>query len=244
LKQVVNLIPMAGEGKRFKDAGYTTPKPLIKVDGQPMVVKALKSLPKASTNILIVRKDQLNIVDFKSLLKDYFDNVIIIEIDYLTEGQASTCLLSEPYVPKNSIINIGACDIGLKYNKKKYNKTLEMFDSFIWTYNNNPNVLIHPEMYGWVKTKQNSDEIEYVSCKKPISDKLINDHVVSGTFSFKNSNLFFDGIKKMMSDNDRVNGEFYLDNIFNHLAIKSSVFKVEEYYSWGTPDELKNYLKP
>ena len=46
----------------------------------------------------------------------------------------------------------------------------------------------------------------------------------------------------MISKEDKVNGEYYLDNIFNHLTNKSSVFKVEEYYSWGTPSELNNYL--
>ena len=144
---------MAGEGSRFKEAGYTIPKPLIEVDGKPMVIKALESLPRATKNILIVRKEHLNIDDFKSLLNNYFENVIIIEIDYLTEGQASTCLLSESYVPKNSIINIGACDIGFKYDMNKYLETLDRFDSFIWTYNKNPNVLKNPEMYGWVKQK-------------------------------------------------------------------------------------------
>ena len=84
---------MAGECKRFKEAGYTIPKPLIEVDGKPIVIKSLQSLPKASKNILIVRKEHLNIEDFKSLLNNYFENVIVIEIDYLTEGQASTCLL-------------------------------------------------------------------------------------------------------------------------------------------------------
>ena len=128
---MVNLIPMAGEGKRFKESGYSTPKPLIKVDGKPMVIKSLESLPKASRNILIVRKDHLNIVNFKSLLDNHFENVIIIEIDYLTDGQASTCLLSESYVPENSILNIGACDVGFKYDSNKYNKKLNEFDSFI-----------------------------------------------------------------------------------------------------------------
>jgi choline kinase len=234
---------MAGEGKRFKEAGYTIPKPLIEVDGKPMVIRALESLPRASKNILIVRKEHLNIDDFKSLLDEYFNNVIIIEIDYLTEGQASTCLLSESYVPKNSILNIGACDVGFEYNKDLFEKKIEINDSLIWTYNNNPNVLIHPEMYGWVKRKSNTDEIEFVSCKSPISKNLLEDHVVSGTFTFKNSDSFFDGIKKMISKNDRVNGEFYLDNIFNHLHNKSSVFKVEKYFSWGTPKELENYEK-
>lgn len=234
---------MAGEGKRFKDAGYTTPKPLIEVEGIPMVIKSLNSLPKASKNILIVRKDHLNIENFKSILNKYFGNVFIIEIDNLTQGQASTCLLSEPYVPKNSILNIGSCDIGLKFKMNKYIETLDNYESFIWTYNNNPNVLKNPEMYGWVKTKIDSNEVEYVSCKKPISNKLLLDHVVSGTFTFKNSDLFFEAVKKMISINDKVNGEFYVDNVFNHLTHKSSVFKIEEYFSWGTPNELNYYLK-
>ena len=232
---------MAGEGKRFKEAGFSTPKPLIKVDGVPMVIKALKSLPEASKNILIVRKDHLNIVEFKQLLDNHFENVVIIEIDYLTSGQASTCLLAEEYIPVNSILNVGACDVGFKYNFDEYKKTLNEFNSFIWTYNKNLNVLKNPEMYGWVKLKDSTNEIKYVSCKKPISNDLLNDYVVSGTFTFKNSNLFFDGIKKMIKENDLTNGEFYLDTIFNHLKNKSTIFNVDEYYSWGTPAELKNY---
>ena len=46
----------------------------------------------------------------------------------------------------------------------------------------------------------------------------------------------------MINKNDKINNEFYLDNIFNHLNQKSAVFEIENYYSWGTPDELNNYL--
>ena len=52
--KIINLIPMAGNGMRFKNVGYSTPKPLIPVHGKPMIVKAIESLPKASLNILIV----------------------------------------------------------------------------------------------------------------------------------------------------------------------------------------------
>ena len=238
---VINLMPIAGDGKRFKDAGYSVPKPLIEVDGKPMVVKALESLPKASKNILIVRKDQLDIKNFKLILNQYFDNLVIIEIDYLTKGQASTCLLAEKEVPKNTTLNVGACDVGLLFNPEIYKNTLNQFDSFIWTYTNNKNVLEHPEMYGWVKRVLNSNEIDYVSCKKPISTNLLVDHVVSGTFRFKNANDFFEGIKEMIRREDKVNNEFYLDNIFNHLNKKSGVLEVEEYHSWGTPKELIIY---
>ena len=69
---IVNLIPMAGEGSRFKKEGYLLPKPLIPVNGTPMIVHALKSLPKAEKNILIVRKDQIEINDLKKVLDKHF----------------------------------------------------------------------------------------------------------------------------------------------------------------------------
>ena len=240
--EIVNLIPMAGEGKRFKDNGFITPKPLIDVNGKKMIIRALESLPKASKNILIVRKDHLNVKDLKNLLLKYFENIIIIEIDYLTQGQASTCLLAKDYIPEEAVLNIGSCDVGFEYNQETYFEALKDYNSFIWTYTKNPNVLINPEMYGWVELKDNLMEIKSVSCKKPISNNLLNDHVVSGTFTFKTAKIFFESIYKMIENEDRVNGEYYLDNIFNHLSHKSTVFEVNKYSSWGTPNELNNYL--
>ena len=49
----VNIIPMAGEGIRFADQGYRLPKPLIPINGVPMVVRAAKCLPDADLWIFI-----------------------------------------------------------------------------------------------------------------------------------------------------------------------------------------------
>lgn len=240
--KIINLIPMAGEGKRFKDEGFKIPKPLIDIYGKPMVIRALESLPKADKNILIVRKDVIDLDAFKNILDHYFDKNEIIEIDFLTEGQASTCLLAEEKISKNSILNIGACDIGFRYNKKTLFKNLEQYDSLIWSYNKNANVLKNPKMYGWIKTIKDTNQIKYVSCKEPISNDLLNDFVVSGTFTFKRAYQFFESVKKMIASNDRVNNEFYIDNLYNHTNFKSGIFKVDKHFSWGTPYELNNFF--
>jgi len=241
---IVNLIPMAGDGQRFKKEGYITPKPLIDVLGEPMIVRAIKSMPKANRNILIVRKDQFIIEDFKKMINNYFDNIEIIEINEKTEGQASTCLIAEEYIPNDSRLNIGSCDAGFIYDSKLFDKRMEFCDALIWTYRGKEIVLKNPNMYGWVKTFDNSDLVKKVSCKMPISENPINDDVVSGAFSFKKAYLFFNSIKKMIEANDRVNNEFYVDNIFNHIKNNSiGVFEVKDHFSWGTPDELKSYLQ-
>lgn len=38
------IMPMAGEGSRFRDAGWTTPKPLIELDGKKLFIRAIESV--------------------------------------------------------------------------------------------------------------------------------------------------------------------------------------------------------
>ena len=49
LKNYIGIMPMAGEGQRFKKHGYLLPKPLIKINNTPMFLKATKSFPKNFT---------------------------------------------------------------------------------------------------------------------------------------------------------------------------------------------------
>lgn len=238
----VNLIPMAGEGKRFKDEGYSVSKPFIEINGKPMIVKALECLPKAEKNILIFRKDVISLDKLWKILNPIFKKVELIGIDYLTDGQASTCLLAADIIDNNDSITVGACDIGVSYDTNSFNKALENHQNLVWTYKGNPNAQKNPHMYGWVEALKNK-EIVQVHCKKPFSRNLERDPIVSGIFTFNKASYLFDGIQKMYDNNDKVNGEFYLDNVINHLKNPSINFEVNQFYSWGTPSELKQYLK-
>ena len=55
-KRQINIMPMAGDGKRFIEAGYKIPKPLIDIDGEPMFVKSAKCMPKADLWIFVMQK--------------------------------------------------------------------------------------------------------------------------------------------------------------------------------------------
>jgi len=114
----INLVPMAGEGKRYKDLGFTIPKPFIDVDGMPMVVRACKALPAADKNIFVCRKHHIQEYPIQDILEKYLNNVIIVTIDELTEGQAITCLAARDHIPDNAILNIGASDNDMVYDEK------------------------------------------------------------------------------------------------------------------------------
>lgn len=242
---------MAGEGQRYKDAGFKIPKPFIDMDGMPMVVRACKALPNADKNIFVCRKQHLEQYPIQDVLEKYLNNVIIVSIDELTEGQAITCLSARSHIPDDAILNIGASDNDMIYNEDNLEKMYQNkeLDGWIWTFRNNPAVLQNPKMYGWVNSDKYTNKVTHVSCKIPISENPILDHAVIGAFTFKKAKSFFDAVDSMIKSNYRINNEFYVDVAID-VAIKSGlnihVHEVEQYICWGTPQdyyEYQNWLK-
>jgi len=240
----VNLIPLAGEGQRFKNAGYKIPKPLIEIDGIPMVVYAAKNLPKADKYIFICREEHNKNGELHRVLTDNFPDPIILNLDYLTEGQAITCMLAKNYINPDDQLTIGACDNGMIYNFDIYKNLIKEHDCIIWTFRNNAAVKNNPKMYGWVFTNENKKATK-ISCKNPISVNPIKDHAIVGTFSFKKARYFFECAEIMIKKNRRINNEFYNDIVLDE-CIKSGgdvvVFEVEKYMCWGTPVDLEKYI--
>jgi len=240
----INLIPMAGLGQRYVDEGYKVPKPLIEIEGIPMVVRAYQSLPDSDRNILVCRKEHIRKYHLDKVLKNFIPNLIIVEIDKITEGQAITCLLAKDHIPENSILTIGASDNDMTYNINEYNKFISESDcdGLVWTFRNNQSVLQDPYMYGWVKNENKI--VKEIICKTPISKTPMNDHALVGAFTFKKAKFFFDSVKSMVEDDCRINNEFYIDTAINYsIKAKKSIriFEVDEYICWGTPQDYVNY---
>lgn len=244
-KRVINLIPAAGSGKRFSDAGYLLPKPLIPVSGLPMIAKACESLPKPDKWVFLLRKEHLEKSDLAEVLGHHFNPLKIISVDHLTEGQASTCALGFSELNDDDSVLVAPCDNAVVCNKDGYQKLLEdlRVDAVIWTFRNNATVKRNPQMYGWVEVNSTNKALR-VSCKKPVSDNPICDHAIIGTFYFRRALDLKEGYQNLVSKNRRINGEFYVDELMNELIEKGLhvvVFEVDQYICWGTPDDLKTY---
>jgi dTDP-glucose pyrophosphorylase len=238
----INLIPMAGEGKRFLDEGYTIPKPLIKINGIPMFVHAAKALPKADLYIFICLRKHVKQFKINKVIKSFFPKSKIIILDKVTNGQAVTCLKAEKFLKKNDILTIGACDNGMHYSQKKINNKINKSDLVIWTFKDNKIVSKNPNMYGYVKTKKPDNAI-FVSCKKTISKVPGNDHTIIGAFSFKKAETFLKYSKDLIKQNKRINKEFYLDLVAKLCVSSKLIVKVNlvnKYIGWGTPIDFIN----
>lgn len=240
------LMLMAGEGKRFLDAGGFLPKPFINIDGNPMFLCASRALPRGNKYIFVARSEHLEKYNVYDIAQEEFKNLEIIKTDKVTEGQASTALLAEKLINNDVPLLLGACDSEITYDIQRFKKLTSDssdIDALIFTFRNNPIVRRNPWQYGWVRANAEGRALN-VSAKNPLSNNPVLDHAIVGSFWFKKGNYYVENAKQMIKANDRVNNEFYIDTCMNYL-IKNNlnvyVFEVDKYISWGTPDDIKTY---
>lgn len=247
-KDSTTLIPLAGAGSRFVKEGYTDPKPLIDVSGKPMIIQANAQLPASQHNAYVCLKAHVEKYSVDQAIKSVQPNAYIKVIDHVTEGQAITCQLGLEATPDNNPLLIAACDNGMLWDHDKYQQLIndQNIDAIIWTFKGHPSSRNNPEMYGWVNTDESGkiNKATGVSVKKAISDTPEKDHAIVGTFYFRKAALFTQALEKLISDNVRVNGEFYVDSLMGTLIdmdYKVAAFEVDAYIGWGTPNDYETF---
>lgn len=243
---MINIIPMAGLGSRFAEAGYLLPKPLIPVSGKPMITQVIKHLPQADKTIFIIRKEHAAKFAIKEIIKRALANAEIIELEETTAGQASTCLLGLAGVDDEEEVFISACDNAFLFNDEKFTELRSRpdVDCIVWTFTEDKLLTDKPEAWGWIKLATDGETINDMSVKIPVSDNPFYDQAVVATFWFRRAGDFKAAYSKMVEENHLVNGEFYVDSMpifMKKLGKKSVIFPVDLYVGWGKPADLQLY---
>jgi NDP-sugar pyrophosphorylase family protein len=242
------VVPMAGMGQRFTNEGYALTKPLIPVSGKPMVMQAVNDLPSAVYHTFVLRSDMPGHKEISNTLKHAYPNSVIETIPKVTEGQACTALagldaLEREFSDISGPITFGACDNGALYDPAAFDAmaTNPDVDIIVWGARGHTNALRHPQMFGWIDAVNGL--IRQISVKKPFSSPA-TDPIVLGTFTFKRAEDFRKVVNRLIARDGRVNGEFYIDSCINdaiELGLRCHLFEVENFLSWGTPNDLRTF---
>ena len=230
------LIPMAGAGKRFFDAGYVFPKPLIEVDNKPMIQWVIESLNLNANYIFIIQKEHQKKYNIKSVLKILQPNCKIIELDHLTEGAACTTLLAKEHIDNSDPLIIANSDQYISWNSSKaiYDFNSKNLDGAILTFE-----AIHPK---WSYAKCNEDGFVTEVAEK----KVISKNATVGVYYWKRGSDYVSSAEEMIKKNIRVNNEFYVCPVYNEFLLKNKkvkIHKVEKMYGLGTPEDLNNFIR-
>jgi HAD superfamily hydrolase (TIGR01509 family) len=230
------LIPMAGAGSRFEQAGYTFPKPLIDVRNKPMIQVVIENLNIDANYIYLVQKKHREKYNLDTLLNLLTPSCKIVEVDGITEGAACTALLAKEFINNNNPLFFANSDQFVEWDSNEFMYKMQETNSEggIVTFK-----AVHPK-WSFAKVNENGLVTE-VAEKNPISD-----NATVGYYYWKYGSDFVKYAEQMIEKNIRVNNEFYVCPVFNQ-AIEDNkeirTFTVEEMWGLGTPEDLKYYLE-
>ncbi len=230
------LIPMAGAGSRFQQAGYTFPKPLIDVRGKPMIQVVAENLNIDATFIYVVQKEHRTKYNLDTLLNLITPNCKIVEVDGITEGAACTTLLAKEYINNHEPLLMANSDQFVEWdsNEFMYKMVEQNLDGGIVSFK-----ATHPK-WSFAKIDE-SGYVTEVAEKNPISDIA-----TVGIYYWKRGADYVKFAEQMISRNIRVNNEFYVCPVFNQAiesGLRIKTFNVPNMWGLGTPEDLVYFLE-
>ncbi len=234
------IITMAGLGTRFKNVGYTCPKYMIEVKGKSLFEWSMDSLAGFNDHtkkyIFVVRKEDNSSGFIKEKIAKYgINNVDIIEISEVTDGQASTCMLALEHCEKESPILI--------YNIDTYVEPLEMRYEYLDGEGHIPCFKGKGDHWSFVRTDSEGNVVEIREKKR------ISENCTLGAYYFSSAKLYETIYRDYYSDNNNLEkGEKYIAPLYNYMikqGIKVTISMVhdEKVHVLGTPEEVEEFAR-
>jgi len=231
------VVPMAGRGSRFAEAGYKMPKPLIDVHGHPMIEYVTKNITPSCDHrfIYICQQEHLERYGLAEKLESIAPGCVIIPINYFTEGAACTVLLAEKYIDNDEALMIANSDQYVDTDINEYNAAMKEFDGLIMTMPSD-----HPK-WSYIRCDQEG----FVTMVR--EKEVISNEATVGIYNYRHGGDFVRYAHQMIEKNIRVNHEFYVAPVYNEMieAGKKIVFHNvgTGMYGLGVPEDLNYFLE-
>lgn len=239
MKGITVIITMAGLGSRFRKAGYNCPKYMIEAKGKTLFEWSMDSLIGYNAHvekyIFVVRKeDQAEDFIKDKMLKYDISDVEVIGIDYLTDGQATTCMLAVPHCKPDDAIMVYNIDTYVEPNEMKYEDISG--DGHI------PCFHAEGDHWSFAKLDENGKVTE-------VREKVrISDNCTLGAYYFSSAKLYKDLYEEYYNDDSKLEkNEKYIAPLYNYMIKKCmpvtiSIVDEKKVHVLGTPEELQVFL--
>lgn len=235
---------MAGEGSRFANAGWTTPKPLILLNGQPLFKHAISSVSADGIPMkysFIVRQEHIEQYHIDEGIRSFLPEANIFSVLKTTRGAVETCLMAETAIQDDDAVIVMDCD--LEFRSVKFMEIIKVILSKSMD-----------EADGGALVSFESDNPKYSYAevgedgyvKRTAEKEVISNHALCGAYFFSTGRRFKQIAHQLLNEPEFKKPEYYVSLLYNYMlqtGEKVQLAPMEEYYSYGTPEELKQYLK-
>jgi len=238
------IIPMSGKGKRFVQAGYKALKPLIEVDGFPMIQHVVNLFPGVTDISFICDETHLKETNMLQILKSIAPNAKIFGISNNTKGPVSAVDFIKDHIDENKEVIVSYCDYGTDWD---FDKFLEVtrngnFDGAIPCYTGFHAHMLGSDNYAFCR-EENKVLLE-IKEKEPFTNNRMNEYASNGTYYFKTGLILKKYFKEVIDLDLNLKGEYYVSLAYNLLvrdSLKVNIFEIKKMLQWGTPYDLEIY---
>lgn len=234
------VIPMAGRGSRFADAGYVMPKPLIDIYEHFMIEYVIENVKPTETCkfYFLCLQEHLYKYNLERTLKEIVPDCEVIPVIQVTEGAACTVLLAEKFINNEEPLMIANSDQFVEVDIDSYLAKMNDFDGLIMT------MTATDPKWSFIQYDDNG-LVTQLREKEAISNEA-----TVGIYNFKKGSDFVEFANLMIKKNIRVNGEFYVAPVYNELieaGKKITFYNVGSdetcMHGLGIPEDLKRFMR-
>lgn len=236
------VVPMAGRGSRFANAGYTVPKPLIPVGGKPMIQWVIDNVRPDVPHrfIFICLAEHLrDYPDVPATLRRLCPGCEIVEVAQVTEGAACTVLLARQFIDNDDPLMIANADQFVEIPIDRYLAQMDeqQADGLIMTF-----WADHPK---WSYCRMRPDG----TVGQVVEKQVVSNEATVGIYNFRRGCDYVRAADAMIAKNLRVNNEFYVAPTYDQLieegrkvVIADTGREYDGMFGLGTPGDLDFFL--
>lgn len=242
------IVPMSGFGERFRRAGYELPKPLIPVEGKPIIAHVVDMFPGETEFVFICNREHLENPDYAmaEILRNLAPKGKIVPIEPHRLGPVHAVLQATSAIDLDQPVVVNYCDFTCYWDFPDFKRFVVESDSdgCVPAYRG-----FHPHSLGstfYAYMRESGLWMQDIQEKRPFTDRPTDEFASSGTYYFKSGRLCLSTLRAQVDAGLDINGEYYVSLAYRVLAqsgAKVSIYQLQHFMQWGTPEDLQEYRK-
>jgi len=237
---------MSGFGERFRQAGYGLPKPLIEIDGKPMIGHVVDLFPGETDFLFICNQEHLDEPAYRmrEVLAHCCPTGRVVGIAPHKLGPVHAVLQAAPFVDAERPVVVNYCDFSCYWNWADFKRFVAESgcDGAVPAYRG-----FHPHSLGstnYAYLKERDGWVQDIREKQPFTDRRMDEYASSGTYYFASGRSMLGACEAAQAQGLSVNGEFYVSLAYKPMLAESqrvAVYELQHFMQWGAPEDLAEY---
>jgi NDP-sugar pyrophosphorylase family protein len=237
---------MSGFGERFRRDGYAVPKPLIEIDGKPIIAHVIDMFPGETDFIFICNQDHLANSKYrmKNILNHYCPTGKIVGIAPHKLGPMHAVQQVEHLIDKSRPVVVNYCDFTCYWDWHHFKNFVAANKCYgaIPAYKG-----FHPHSLGttnYAYVREKNGWATDIQEKLPFTNDRMNEFASSGTYYFSTGSIMFEAFSKTIEKKQSISGEYYISLAYKSIFEQNervAVYPLQHFMQWGTPEDVQEY---